>query len=428
MNKYILAKLNNGLRIILLPKNDAESVTLLTMIKTGSLYENKKNNGISHFLEHMLFKGTKKRPSPLEISQAIEGVGGLTNAFTSKEYTGYYIQIYKDHFEKALDIISDIYQNSLFDEQEIENEKKVIIEEINMYNDLPQHYANILFESLLYGDQPAGWNIAGTKDNIVRFVKNDFLDYINNHYSALNTIVCVAGNFNIDDAKTKIKHFFGSIKKFKPKSKTKTKEKQNKPQIILHYKETDQAHIYLGFKAYNIFNEKKRTLALLSTILGGNMSSRLWQKIREEMGAAYYISSSTDFYSDHGHFSVNAGLNINLAEKAIQTILNEFTFSLEKNLREEEISKAKEFIKGTLILHLEDSFNLANFYTSQELILNKIITPKETIKKIEKITKDDIIKTAREVFNPKKLNLAIIGPFKEEKIFTKILKSYHYKI
>jgi len=424
---YSLTKLNNGLKVILLPINSINSVTVLIMIKTGSKYENKNNNGISHFIEHMLFKGTKNRPSALQISQTIEGVGGITNAFTSKEYTGYFIKIASNYLDTALDIISDIYQNSLFKNEEIEKERKVIIEEINMYNDLPQKYVSVLFEKLLYGNQPAGWDIIGTKTNILNIKRNDLLNYINNQYSAKNTVLCIAGNFNLQKTNSLIKKYFSKIKNIKTKIAPKTIEKQTKPQILVHYKRTDQAHLILGFRAYNIFDEKKYPLSILSTILGGNISSRLFQIIREKLGLAYYINSDVENYTDSGYFEIRAGINLNNIETALNAILKELNpKELSKKIEEQEIKQAKEYLKGVLSLEMEDSFNVAYFYTNQLLILNKIRTLNDIFKKLDRINKNDIIKIIQEIFKANKLNLAIIGPFKNNQPLEKILNSYNY--
>ncbi len=425
--QHTLTQLNNGLRVILLPIDNINSVTVLVMIKTGSKYENKNNNGISHFIEHMLFKGTKNKPSALQISQTVEGVGGITNAFTSKEYTGYFIKISSDYLDTALNLISDIYQNSLFKNEEIEKERGVIIEEINMYNDLPQKYVGVLFEKLLYGDQPAGWDIAGTKENILNMKRRDLLDYINNQYSSVNTILCIAGNFNNQKINKLIQKYFSKIKNVQIKSAPKTIEKQIKPRTLIHYKETDQAHLILGFRAYNVFDEKKYPLSILSTILGGNMSSRLFQIIREKLGLAYYIGSDAENYTDSGYFKVRAGVNLNKTESAISAILKELNpKELSKNIKEQEIKQAKEYLKGVLSLEMEDSFNTAYFHANQLLILNKILTINDIFKKLDKINKNDIIKIMREIFKADKLNLTVIGPFKNNQPLEKILNSYKY--
>jgi len=422
---YKKITLNNGLRIITIPMENANSITVLILIGTGSKYETKDINGISHFLEHMFFKGTKKRPNTLKISEILDSVGGNYNAFTSKEVTGFWAKVDKKHSDIALDWISDIFLNSKFDEKEIQREKGVIIEEVNMYLDTPMAYVTELWEKLLYGNQPAGWMVIGEKENILSFNRKKVLDYYKSHYSPSSTIVCVAGAIAPDEIEKKIKKYFKNIKKSKEPQKIKVKEEQSEPQVLLHNKKTDQTHFCLGVRAYNLFDERKYALALLSVILGGNMSSRLFIKVRERNGLAYSIHTSTDNDTDTGYLVTQAGIDHKNLEKSIKLILQEYKNIKDKKITEKELQKAKDYLKGTTSLSLDSSDSQASFYAIQELFENEILTPEEKFKKIDKISVDDIKKVADDIFVPEKLNLAVIGPIqeKDEESLKRILKN-----
>lgn len=412
----------NGLRLITIPQKNTQAVTVLVLVGTGSKYETKELNGISHFLEHMYFKGTKKRPSSIEVSETLDRIGGIYNAFTSEEYTGYFAKVAFSHLEIALDWVSDIFLNSTLPEKEIEKEKGVIIEEINMRYDHPMSYIQILWQKLLYGDQPAGRDIAGTKESVNNINRKKLIDYMKRQYVASNTIVCVAGRIKASLVVKKIKKYFSKIKKFQSLKKPSVIEKQSEPNLLLHTKGTDQAHLYLGTRAYNLFHPQKYSQKLLAVILGGMMSSRLFVKIREEMGAAYYISTESVSYPDSGYFTTGAGVDNKKIEKVILAILKEYKKISRKKVPQKELKKAKDCIKGKTALLLESSNVQASFYANQELLEKKILTPEQIFKKIDKVTPTDILKVAKDIFQPQKLNLAIIGPFKNKKRFRKILK------
>ena len=413
---YKKIKLNNGLRIILVPDKNSFTVTVLILVATGSKYESKENNGISHFLEHMCFKGTKKRPSQLLISSELESLGTKYNAFTSYEYTGYYVKSVKNNFDKVLEIISDIYLNPLFKTEEIDNERGPIIEEINMYEDLQNRKVEEIFMKLVYDDQPAGWPIAGLKENILKFNQKDFLDYWQKHYVAEGTVLIISGNFHFNNIENKIlKHFF-NISQQKKFSKIPVKENQKKPQYVVEYRKIDQTHLILGFRAFSIFDERKYALLLLSEILGGGMSSHFFQKIRTELGLAYYIYTTTDLYTDHGLFVVSAGVNNKKVKFAIEEILKVLSEILKKGVNEVELERAKKSYLGHLFLTLETSSELASFYGLQEVLGQKILTPNDLRKKIKNITLDEIKKIALDIFKNKNLNLALIGPLKDKNL------------
>ena len=414
--------LKNGLRIITIPKKNTQSLTVLVLVGTGSKYERKETNGISHFLEHMYFKGTKKRPSATAIAETLDKVGGIYNAFTSEEYTGYFAKVAAQHFELALGWVSDIFLNSLLPEKEIEKEKGVIIEEINMIYDNPMSYVQTLWPKLLYGDQPAGWDVAGTKETVSKMTREKLIDYTEKQYVASNTIVSIAGNFNEPLAIKKVKEFFSKIKTTKPIKKPRVIEQQQKPNLLLHFRETDQTHLCLGVRAFDLFHPKRYVQDLLSVILGGMMSSRLFEKIRAELGIAYYINTNSEENPDTGFLFTQTGIDNKNVEKGILSILKEYKKISQKRVPVSELKKAKDYLKGKTTLLLESSDAQASFYTGQELLEKKILTPEEIFKKIDQVSQDDILKVAKDIFQPQKLNLALIGPFKDKKTFEKLLK------
>jgi predicted Zn-dependent peptidase len=410
---YKKITLSNGLRLITIPIENANSVTALILVGTGSKYETKDINGISHFLEHMFFKGTKKRPNTLKISETLDSVGGEYNAFTDKEVTGFWAKVDKKHSDVALDWISDIFLNSKFDEKEMEREKGVIIEEVNMYLDTPMAYVGELFEELLYGNIPAGWPVIGTKENILSFDRKKVVDYYNSHYSPSNVIVCVAGAINEAEIEKKIKGYFEKAKEAGADQKVGVKEQQSEPQLLLHYKKTDQTHFCLGVRAYNLFDKRRSALTLLSIILGGNMSSRLFINVRERNGLAYSIHTSASSSTDTGYLVTQAGIDHKNLEKAVNLILKEYKDLKDKKITEKELQKAKDYLKGVMSLSLDSSDSQASFYGMQELMEKSILTPAEKFKKIDAVTIDEIKKVAEDIFQPEKLNLSVIGPFED---------------
>ena len=408
--------LQNGLKIITVPSKNTETVTVLVLVGTGSKYEKKEERGISHFLEHMYFKGTKKRKTSLEVAETLDKVGGIYNAFTSQEYTGYFAKVSKEHFELALDWVSDIFLNSTLPEKEIEKERGVIIEEINMRKDHPMEYVQVLWQEVLYGDQPAGWDIAGTIETVSKISKKDLINYRETQYAASNTIVCLAGNFNEKKGIELVKKYFFKIKTGKKREKPKLKERENLPKILFEKRDTDQTHICLGVKGVNIFDEKRYTQEVLASILGGMMSSRLFEKIREKMGIAYYIVTEDFSDPDSGYLVTRAGLNNGETEKGILEILKEYRKVAREGITRAELKKAKDCLKGKMNILLESSDAKASFFATQEILEKRILTPEEIFKKIDSVSQSDILDFARKIFRPENLYLAFIGPkeIKEE--------------
>jgi predicted Zn-dependent peptidase len=421
--KIIQKKLSTGLRMVLAPQADAATATVLVLVGTGSKFETKKESGLSHFLEHMYFKGTEKRPSARIISEALDNLGAVSNAFTGHEYTGYYAKGNPKHAETFVDILSDIYLNSAFSEKEIEKEKGVIIEEINMYEDMPQHKVWDTMFPLMYGDQPVAWQISGSKENVLSFSRNDFIKYQNDHYTAANTVVVVAGAFDPIDVQQAIKTSFAKISTKVPKTAKKVIDKQSAPQAALCNKKTDQAHIALAFRSLPLNHPDGAALSLLSTILGGGMSSRLFLHLREELGAAYYVRAEQDPFVDHGMFTITAGIDKKRYEEIMGSIVIILKEIKKTAVSPEELNKVKEYTLGMMRLGLESSDSVAGFYGSQVLLKGEYKTPEQLTKEYMKVTAADIQRVAKKIFTAKNANLAVVGPFEEKQINATLLKN-----
>ncbi len=422
--KYQRKVLLNGLSIITVPMTSTKSVTVMVMVGAGSRYENIKNNGISHFLEHMAFKGTKKRPSALAIANEIDGVGGKWNAFTDREITAYYIKSASEHIELSLDVLSDMLSNSLLDQNEIDKEKGVILEELNMYEDAPMQKIDDYYKKLLYGDTPMGRDIIGIKEVIKNLKREDFVKYLKSLYSPNNMTVVIAGGINSKKAEELVKKYFGKMSSFDTLRYEKVIENQESPAVFLKSKKTEQTHIAIGFRTIPLKSKEKYALSLLSIILGGNMSSRLFHEVRERRGLAYYIRTYSTHHLDCGNLVSYAGLDSTRIEEAIKVILEEYEkIKNEKfTINKEELKKAKDFAKGHMVLELEDSRSVASFYAQQEILEKEIRNPDESLKKIEKVSLDEVREVAKKYFVKKGLNLAIIGNFTSRQNFENLLK------
>lgn len=401
---------DSGLRLITVPMPATKTVTVLVLVATGSKYETKEINGISHFLEHMMFKGTAKRPGYLDISRELDAIGADYNAFTSKEYTGYFAKASSDKLQTVLDVIFDVFLNSKLDEKAIETEKGVIIEELNMRQDIPQEHVGKIYEKLLYGDQPAGWEIAGEKETVLKLERPQFVDYFNTHYIASNTVVAVAGDIDPADVRERTGEYFKNIRRGKTVTKPAVAQDQDKPELTYLEKKTDQSHFLLGCRAYHMFDERRYALGVLGTILGGGMSSRLFDEIREKRGLAYYVRAGQQNYTDTGYFAVSAGVNNGKVIEAVQVILRELQKVKAEGVTEPELRQAKDHITGKTALGLEHSDAVAEAYAEPVLFENKVLTPEEELDRIQKVTLADIKQVAGEVFDSRGLNLALVGP------------------
>ena len=422
--KFHRSVLSNGVRVIIVPVLGVESATTLVMYGAGSRYEEKKLNGISHFLEHMAFKGTTNRPSAREISGLIDGIGAEFNAFTGKEYTGYYIKSATEHITLCLDVLSDMLKNLLLDPEEIEREKGVIIEEINLYEDTPVRKIGDIYETLLYGDSPLGMDTGGEPEIIRSIQRDDFVDYIGSLYSAHNMTVVVAGNVHLESMHKEIEKYFGDVKRFKVKGFDGYKDKQTGPIVMLKHKNTEQAHFALGVRTVGLHDKKDRyPLELLASILGGGMSSRLFYEIREKRGISYYARTSSDHYLDVGYMATYVGADPKRIDEAISVVLEEYAkVAVKGEITEEELTKAKEYTKGHFVLELEDTRSAAIMYASQEILQEELHNPHDVIERIEKVKLEDVYRVAKQYLDTKALSLAVIGNFQDKSRFEKLLK------
>jgi len=419
--QYQKVTLKNGARVIVAPMTNTRAVTVLVLVGTGSKYETKEINGVSHFLEHMFFKGTEKRPRAVDISSLLDGVGGEFNAFTGEEFTGYYVKVDTAHFALALDVVSDIVLHSKFDPKEVRRERGVIIEEINMNNDNPMRKVLELWSELLYGDQPAGWPIAGTKETMAGILRKDIVEYFDRQYVGDNVVIVVAGNTQDGSALREIQKYFSPLRRGKPYHKDRVVVMQRCPAVLLYTKETDQTHISIGTRGFHIFDPKKYITQLLATILGGGMSSRMFISVRERRGLVYYVSTIADSDTDTGSVFTRAGIDNTKVERAIQTIIAEYRKVKRQKVSEAELKKAKSYIRGKTYLGLEASDEVAEFLGGQEILESNIRSPEEILKQIEAITPADIQQVAREIFVPEKMNLTLVGPFSASKKFEELL-------
>lgn len=410
--------LKNGLTVMLVDTKTFPTLTTLLLVGAGSRYENEKNNGIAHFFEHMAFKGSKKFPNSFTISSTIEGLGGIFNAFTSKDHTGYWIKSTNEHFDTVIDVLSDMVLNPLLVEEEINREKGVIVEEINMYQDTPQQKVGELFESLLYKNNALGYEIAGAKNTVTKFTRQTFIDYIRLLYSPKNAVLVIAGGLGKKDYTSIIESKFAEWHGQEKNDLVKVSENQLIPEIYVREKKTEQTHFCLGFRAFSFFDKRKHALNLLSIILGGGMSSRLFIQVRERRGLCYYISSGREYYHDVGNFVTQAGVtnDINKIKLAVETILQEHKKIIKGEVTEKELTKAKELVKGRLLLSMEDSFNVAYSMSNRQLLQGEAESLAQMIKKIDEVKLENITDVAINIFKPEKLNLSLIGPFSQDEV------------
>jgi predicted Zn-dependent peptidase len=414
--KPILKTLPNGLRVLLVPQPTALTATALILVGTGSLYEKKEENGLSHFLEHMCFKGTQMLPTAKMIGESFERIGAIPNAFTSPQYTGYFAKGSPSHVPIFLKLLSDIYLHSTFPEAEIQKERGVIIEEINMYEDMPQQKAAETLMKLMYGDQPAGWSIAGTKENVSGFTRQDFVDYKAKHYHADNTVVVVSGAIDPKKTFAAVATLFNALDRSSAKKKKKTIIIKQEVQHALIHKPIDQAHIVIGFHSIPFGHKDAYALSLLATILGRGLSSRLSQTLREELGAAYYVSAGNDAYTDHGVFEITAGIDKSRITEIFTRIVSILTDLKTTTVADDELDKALEYTLGIQRMGLESSDDIAGFYGAQ-LSMNKTPkTPLEIEKLYRAVTAADIRRIARKILTSP--SIAVVGPYTPSDIDT----------
>ncbi len=412
--KIEVVELDNGLKSLIVDTKTFPSFTALLLVKVGSRYETSKNNGIAHFFEHMAFKGSKKYPDAFKLSSTIEGIGGKFNAFTSKDSTGYWIKAPTKHMDLVFDVLSDMIKSPLLREEDIDKERKVVVEEINMNEDEPRYRVWKAFFKLVFGEHPLGYPILGPKENILSFTRKDFLDYLSKWYFPSNAYFVVAGGLSGIDVKSKINKVFADWRKEKKNNKLdKFIDSQTQPAFKFIKDDTQQAHLLVGFKGLSLYDEDRYALSIGSGILGKGMSSRLFQKLREEKGWCYYVNSRTLFFEDTGVFFMGAGITIKKPniEEAVKIMLSEVESIAQGKISKEEIKRQKEYAKGTFLLDLEDSFNLAYEVGSHYMIYKEKMELEKELAKIENVRKEDIVRAFKKVVDFKKVNIAVISPF-----------------
>lgn len=413
--------LPNGLRFIAAPMKDTKAVTILMMVGAGSRYEDARTNGVAHFLEHMFFKGTHNRPSTLDITKQLDALGADYNAFTGEEYTGFYVRVAGDDFHEAFDIITDMLLNPLFVDEEIEREKGVIVEELNMYEDTPRRAVNDYAKALLYGDTPLGRNIGGKKDTVTKFTRQDFLDFRKKFYQPDNLVVVIAGNGDETKWQAEVDNTLGSLSGMADKGFEAVNDLQSAPALRLKTKKTDQTHIIAGFRAFPRTDERRGILRVMNNIFGGTMSSRLFTEVRERRGLAYYVRGDAWFFRDAGAFLAAAGVQVDKVDEAITVILDEFRRFRDVLVTDEELERAKKNLRGSLYLNLEDSMSIADFIAEQELYEGHILQPEELIKEAEVVTREQIQELAKSLLKPEAMNLTVLGPYEDVDRFKKLI-------
>ncbi len=419
---YRKTTLPNGLRLLTMEMPHTRSASLMFFFNVGSRYESDTEAGLAHFVEHILFKGTERRPRAQDISAAIEGVGGILNAGTNQETTLYWAKVAEPHRALAMDLLVDMLRHSKFAAEEVEKERKVILEEINMTWDSPGDLVSLLVDQVLWPNHPLGRDIAGFKETVAAFTRQDLLDYFARHYAPDAAVISVAGKIQHEAVLEEVSQFLGDWQGTANREFKQASDTQTSPRLKVHFKETEQANLCLGLPGFPTNHPDRFAHGLLNTVLGEGMSSRLFLEIREKRALAYDVHSYVNRFQDSGSTVVYAGVDPKRSGDTVKAILSEVQRIKEMLVPEEEITKAKEFSKGRLLLGMEDSRSVAGWLGGQELISGQILTVDEAVAALEAVTAADIQRVAQELFRPEKLNLAVVGPFKKETAFSKLLK------
>ena len=420
MSVFEQHQLDNGLRILSADMPQVPSVTCMIMLAAGSRYETPDTNGIAHFAEHMFFKGTDRRPTARDIGMEVDGLGGEFNAFTSKEYTGYYVRCASDYRDQALDVLVDMLRNSKFAPDEIEREKGVIVEEMNMYYDTPRDFIGGLYERLIYGDQPLGWDIIGRKETIRAASRETFLDYVGHWYKPERMIVGVAGRLD-DGYLDTIERLLGDLEATPTGSPTQVSVNGGEPQVTIHHKDSDQAHLCIGVPSYPLVHPDRWPLLLLTTVLGTGMSSRLFTEVRERRGLAYYVYAHNQPYTDAGSLYSQAGVDIARGEEAVETIVREFRRLVDEPVPAEELEKARALAKGRFVLRLESPQGMIVYGLGRLVLGDPALDPEDVLAGLDAVTAEDVQRVAHDVIASHGLNLALIGPFEDAAPFEALL-------
>jgi predicted Zn-dependent peptidase len=412
--------LPNGLRVLTATVPQAQSVSCFVMLSAGSRYETRETNGIAHFAEHMFFKGTERRPTARQIAGEVDAIGGEFNAFTSKEYTGYYVKCAAEHRDVALDVIVDMIRNSKFESTEIEREKGVIIEEMNMYYDTPRDFIDGVYEELVYGDHPLGWDIIGRKETVQGATRETFMDYLGHWYKPSRMVVGVGGRTG-DGLLERIEGLFGGMEDGPTGAPDPARALPNGSRVRVHTKASDQAHICLGVRSRPIVDPDRYVLMVLATVLGGGMSSRLFTEVRERRGLAYYVFATNHSYTDAGSLYAQAGVDIERIDEAVGTVAAELKKVAAESVPADELRKAKNFAKGRFVLQIESPHGLIMFGLRREVLEGRAAEPEEVLAGLEAVTAEDVQRVAQELIDDEALRLAVIGPFDDAARFEALL-------
>ena len=422
MKTYELHRLTNGVRVLTAPMSHAQSVSCFVMLAAGSRYETRESSGIAHFSEHMFFKGTERRPTARHISTEIDSIGAEFNAFTSKEYTGYFVKCAAEHRDLAFDVLVDMLRRSKFDPDEIEREKGVIVEEMNMYYDTPRDYIGGVYESLVYGDQPLGWDTIGRKETVRGATRETFLDYLGRWYKPARMVVGVGGQIGADLIPM-LEGLLGDLPDEPAEAKLETPSLDGSARVKLHHKDSDQAHLILGAPSYPMTHPDRYVLQILATVLGGGMSSRLFTEVRERRGLGYYIYGINYSYTDAGSLYAQSGVDIARIDDAVTTIVDQFKRIADEPVPPEELEKARNFAKGRFVLQLESPHGTIMFGLRREVLEGKATEPAEVLEGLDAVTAEDVQRVAKDVIDGNGLKLAAIGPLDEPERFEKLLPS-----
>jgi predicted Zn-dependent peptidase len=411
-------ELQNGLRVLTSPMSHAQSVSCVVMLAAGSRYETPDTNGIAHFAEHMFFKGTERRPTARDIAGEIDAIGGEFNAFTGKEYTGYYVRCAAETRDTALDVLVDMLRNSRFDAEEIEREKGVIIEEMNMYFDTPRDFIGGVYESLLYGDQPLGWDIIGRKETVRGATRESFIDYTGKWYRPNRMVFGIGGQIG-DGLKERLEDLLGDLEPRETGTPEPVRANGN-GQVKVHTKQSDQAHLVVGVRSRPLADPDRYVLQLLATVLGGGMSSRLFTEVRERRGLAYYVFGTNHSYTDAGSLYAQSGVDISRIDEAVTTIVEQFRLLAEQPVPADELEKARNFAKGRFVLQLESPHGTIMFGLRREVLEGKAEEPQAVLDALDAVTAEDLQRVAQEIIDEGPY-LAVIGPFDDAARFEKLL-------
>ncbi len=421
VDMYQRAVLDGGLPILTCPMPHTRSVTIGIFIGAGSRYESDEIAGVSHFLEHLLFKGTEQWPTARELSEAVEGVGGMINASTDREMTVFWCKVAQPHFQRALAVMADMMLKPILAPEEVEKEREVVLEELRMTNDYPSNRVDLLIDETLWPDQPMGRDVGGTPDSVRNISYEQIVDYLKHQYTPGNAVVAVAGAIDSDEVVDTLSQSLGGWASETPKGWYPVTDRADVPRIRVEQRKTDQAHLCMGLPGLPIGHPDRYALGLMNVILGEGMSSRLFLELRENQSLAYDVHSSINLFRDCGSLTVYCGVEPQKSERAITAILEQLA-GLQHDIPESELTKARELSKGRMLLRMEDSRSVTMWMGAQEMLIGRVRTVDEVVERLDAVTTSDIERVATNLIHEDRLNLAVVGPYRSDRRFRNILK------